>query len=77
MTRWLGDTFFSGPIIGNHDADVCHDSEGNAILCYPYALSVWITSTQYAYDLIPISGILLFHYYNFQEQSDYSEQSST
>ena len=67
LTRWIGDTFFVQNIIDGHNENFCESESGRIYVCEPYALSLYIETTQYIYDLIPIAAILLFHHFNFRE----------
>ena len=69
LTRWIGDTFFVSDII-DKNSELCESAEGNYYICQPYGLSLYVTSTQFFFDMIPIASILLFHHYNFQEKRE-------
>ena len=69
LTRWIGDTFFVTDII-DRNSQLCESGEGVYYICTPYGLSLYITSTQFFFDVIPIASILLFHHFNFQEKHD-------
>ena len=68
LTRCVADTWVVPLIITGND-ELCKDSDGRRIICYAYAHSLWLITTQYIFDVIPIGAILLFHHFNFKTQS--------
>ena len=70
LTRYILDTFVSVKVLGSSLESICVDDEGVEIYCYPYDLIIWLVGTQYIFDLIPITAILLFHHYNFKEAKE-------
>ena len=69
LTRFILDTFFSEDILGDSLLKHCKDAQDYDMYCTPYKLIVWVTLTQYAYDMIPMAAIYVFHYFNFKEQN--------
>ena len=68
LARYIIDTYFYEGLLGSSLDSHCLDPDGVDIYCYPYKLILWVTTTQYLFDFIPIAAIYLFHYHNFRGQ---------
>ena len=69
LLRFIADEWVV-PLLGLSTDHTCVDPETNYVmLCHFYGAIIYLTITQYFWDFIPISAILLFHYYNFRGKS--------
>jgi len=69
LLRFIADEWFV-PMLKLPMNHSCVDPETNyAMLCDFYPPIIYLTITQYFWDFIPISAILLFHYFNFKGKS--------
>ena len=70
LMRFIFDKYLAEILLsGSHHDDLCLDSNGILVLCYPYSHCFYTLVTQYFWDLIPIFALLLLHYYSFRTNS--------